>query len=269
MLYKHLENWHKFSGSKFELQLNWMRRPISANGEEAVTLGNIAYCYNEAIEKLFDAVDMQGNMDAIGLPLLLLVKHAVEIGMKNIIYEVHLRELVYGDSLWKRYDEIEDGMNRKREKISGKKHDLVKLYSALLNQLEVVREKTGVDLRTVMNESSYAIIQASRDESCNCAKVCGNGLKEKLGKQLPFFEILAELCHLFSADLDPEDCAFKYDVTLKNSPSLKIQGDGCIDVAMVVCHYLQISIYLYDIQELLMEVFEGHEEEFREFEDET
>jgi len=264
MKYKHLNGWDVPTGSRFELQLNWMKKPISSSGDEAVEFRNIVYQYNEAIERLFNSIDKYENADVIGLPLMFLVKHALEIGMKHMILSTYLREIIYGENLRGNYIEIGKKMTLKKKKVNNLKHDLKKLYEEMMVCFESLKQKTDVDLESeFMSINYHNCISGKKDGDNNVNRKCMELFGSKLNTPLPYFEILNELCELIKS-LDEYDSAFKYDLTQQNQPALNVHGDQCINLALVVCHYWQIAYPLYGIEDALFEIFEYRKELYGE-----
>lgn len=243
---KYLVGWDKFNGHCFHASLDWQKERGEKKG---VKTGSIIYQYVQAITKLFNSITHPNETDAIALPILFLIKHGIELLMKNFILEAHAYHLRYVEEL--KGEDFKASLEKKQRAVSGLGHKLAGLL-ALLNEDfkqfgEEMQKKHGLDVSAWLQEMSiYGASEYDKESNYEVARkrVFANDGNSTIN----FFDLMSDFAELFNK-VDPYDSAFKYQTSKKGAATLG--GVDKVNIELLVCYFVEISGAHLEFREFL------------------
>lgn len=263
---KYLGDWNKFDGHRFHANLGWQKEKDDGGGKGGIKSGSIIYHYVQSTTKLFNSITRPGETDAVALPILFMIKHGIELGMKHIILKVCTYHLYYIEEA--RGEDCKSRFKAKQETVLNKGHRLHALL-ALLNEdmLEFSSQmqmqysfEISTSLQDVPIYDAGEYDEASNYELARKRVFPGGGISS-----INFFELMAEFVELFNK-IDPFDSAFKYQTSKKGDATLG--GVDNVNIELLVCYFVEISSVFSNFEDPLAGFFHDYEQwqdEFREY----
>ena len=261
---KYLVDWDKFNGHYFHANLDWQKEKGEEGKKGGIKTSSIIYQYVQAITKLFNSITHPNETDAIALPILFMIKHGIELGMKNIILTVCAYHLFYIEKL--RGEDFKSRLDAKQKAVSNKGHNLTELL-ALLNE-DFAEFRVQVEKEYGINMSSWLqnvpVFETFDDNKSNCQVAKERVFVGDNADKINFLDVLSDFAELFNK-IDPYDSAFKYQTLKKGEAALG--GVGKINIELLVCYFVEISYVLSYFEEPFADFFHDYDQWLNEFEE--
>jgi len=242
MEYRYLKDWDVDEGvGHHHAILEWLRYYDPKKEKNVIDFSRYVIEYHDSVRALFNFCTTTSGTYPYAFPMLLLIRHSLEISMKHMIITLYQFERIY-------FDAINEDVDNKLRDIIGESHKLREIFRSLDAQI--------ISFKKDLSKSNVSVkFSCASDAQDNDISICKKFFERKNISEINLFDLLEELCDFFS-EIDPEATAFRYHVTNRIEPNLEKVGG--VNIEMLVCYYFQvieIFKYLYTV--------EGQLDEFR------
>lgn len=167
--------------------------------------------YSESCERLYDSILDGNHSDSIIFPFLFMIRHSLEIGMKELIFELkYIRTKKYEDS------------HKKTFGAKSKGHDLLNLSKSLCTELKEFDKYFDIDIYSVLKNITIGIqsnYTFEKIEKTNSSEIENYMYETFKNDKNDFFEFLKEIVEMFDC-IDKYNDVFRYSTTQKGEVNL-------------------------------------------------
>lgn len=213
-----LEEYSKEIDGFIYSHLEWQK-----NDNSEITFYFSSYC--EVCERIYNSILDGNDSDAIILPLLFLIRHTVEIGIKELTFKLkYLRTTDYEKS----YDNVFG--------TKGKGHNLQKLYDSLVCEIKCFDEFKESNIEKELENITIGI-KKDNTSNTNIDNIENYMYESFKDDKNNLFEFLKEFVNMLH-NIDTSSFTFRYSTDKKDNKSLNTIKS--VNISLIFGLFLQL-----------------------------